>query len=92
MTRTSVHWRMIHHLKGQKAKYSSNPLYRHDEDIHNGDTQIYRTRILTGEKNLLPLCISEGIYIEKQNENHRMNECNENGRGGLIRLTANRIS
>ena len=60
--------------------------------IYMMDTQLYRTRILTSEKNLLPLCISEGIYIEKQNENHRMNERNENGRGGLIRLTANRIS
>ena len=38
MTCTSVHWRMMHHLKGQKAKYSSNPLYRHDEYIHDGDT------------------------------------------------------
>ena len=40
MTCTSVHWRMIHHLKGQKAKYSSKPLYRHDEDIHDGYTII----------------------------------------------------
>ena len=59
--------------------------------IYMMDTQLYRTRILTSEKNLLPLCISEGIDIKK-NENYRMNERNENGRGGLIRLTANRIS
>ena len=58
--------------------------------IYMMDIQLYRTRILTSEKNLLPLCISEGIDMKK-NENYRMNERNENGRGGLFRLTANRI-
>ena len=58
--------------------------------IYMMDIQLYRTRILTSEKNLLPLCISEGIDIKK-NENYRMNERNENGRGGSFRLTANRI-
>ena len=58
--------------------------------IYMMDTQLYRTRILTSEKNLLPLCISEGIDIKK-NKNYRINERNENGRGGSLRLTANRI-
>ena len=58
--------------------------------IYMMDTQLYRTRILTSEKNLLPLCISEGIDIKK-NKNHRMNKRNENERGGSFRLTANRI-
>ena len=58
--------------------------------IYMMDTQLYRTRILTSGKNLLPLCISEGIDIKK-NKNYRINERNENGRGGSFRLTANRI-
>ena len=38
MTSTSVHCRMLGHLEGQKAKSGSNPLYRHDLDVHNGET------------------------------------------------------
>ena len=45
MTRNSVHARMLDHLKGQKSKLSSNPLFRHDRDIHSGDSQSYTTRI-----------------------------------------------
>ena len=36
ITRTSVHWRMLNHLKGQNAKQNSNPLHRHDLDVHDG--------------------------------------------------------
>ena len=72
--------------------HRSNPLFRHDEDIHNGMTQSYKTRILATEMNLLPLCILEGLYIEKQDPQLRMNERNESGRGGIIRLVASRIT
>ena len=66
MTRISVHWRMIGHLQGQKSRSDSNPLHRHDREIHNGVEQKYVTRILSSERNLLPLCVLEGLYIEKQ--------------------------
>ena len=92
MTRTSVHWRMLHHLKGQKAKKSDNPLNRHDVDVHNGEVQNYVTRVLTAERNLLPLVVTESLYIEKQFLGTSMNDRQENGRGGLVRLTAARIS
>ena len=64
--------------------------YRHIRDVHNGEVQTYQTRILASEKNLLPLCIMEGLYIEKQN--YTMNDKNEFGRGSLVRMTANRIT
>ena len=92
MTRCSAHWRMKLHLQGQRQKSKSNPLHRHDVDVHNGVEQIYQTRILSTEKNLLPLCILEGLHIEKQNKLLSMNDKNEFGRGGVIRLTANRIT
>ena len=90
MTRTSVHCRMLGHLKGQKAKSSANPLWRHDEKVHNGIFQKYTTRIMCKERNLLPLTIKEGLYIEKQIPNTTLNDRNEFGRGALIRLTAER--
>ena len=43
------------------------------------------------KRNLLPLCILEGLYIEKQLNWVTMNDKNENGRGGLVRLTATRV-
>ena len=92
MTRTSVHWRMIGHLQGQKSRSDSNPLHRHDREIHNGVEQKYMTRILSSERNLLPLCVLEGLYIEKQIKPYSMNERNKYGRGGIVRLTASRIT
>ena len=88
MTATSVHWRMTSHLKGQKAKSSSNPLYRHDRDHHHGEPQEYLTRILGRERSLLPLNILEALYIEKQSPGTSINSRMESGRGGLVRLTA----
>ena len=81
---------MINHLSGQKSKSTKNPLYRHDRDIHGGEAQTYTARILQREKNLLPLCITEGLYIERQVIGTTLNDKNEFGRGGLIRLPASR--
>ena len=45
-------------------------------------------RILNQEKALLPLSIVESLYIEKQIEGTSINEKNEGGRGGLVRMVA----
>ena len=58
MTRTSVHYRMMGHLQGQKARPRKNPLWRHDLEKHQDHPQQYTTRVLQKETNLLPLCIS----------------------------------
>ena len=44
------------------------------------------------KKNLLPLCILEGLYIEKEDSTQRLNERNESGRGGLVRMIASRVT
>ena len=90
MTRSSVHARMIDHIKGQKAKQSKNPLYRHDRDVHDGNPQLYTTRVMNCQKNILPLTVMEALYIEKQVRGTSLNEKNELGHGALIRLTAER--
>ena len=90
MTRTSAHWRAHNHLQGQKSKSGNNPLHRHDVSDHNGEVQKYVMRILRTEKNLLPLAVSEGLYIEKQAPGSSFNDRNEYGRGALVRLTASR--
>ena len=92
MTRTSAHWRMLNHLDGQKRRQTKNPLHRHDCDIHGGAAQTYKTRILSKERNLLPLCILEGLYIERQIEGTSFNDRNDAGRGDLVRLTAQRVT
>ena len=68
MTSTSLHCRMIAHRDGQRRKYQTNALYRHDREEHGGEMQKYSARILTRERTLLPLNIVEGLYIEKQIE------------------------
>ena len=88
MTRTSAHWRMQGHLSGQRAKSNSNPLHRHDVEGHQGVPQLYTTRILAVEGKQLPLNILEGLFIEKQRPNTTLNDKNEGGRGGLVRLRA----
>ena len=49
MTRTSVHNRMLGHLRDQSSKLAKCPLYRHDIDVHNGVPQIYVTNIVASE-------------------------------------------
>ena len=65
MTSTSVHWRMQGHLSGQRSKSSSNPLWKHDSETHEGNPQTYTARILRRERTLLPLTVVEALYIEK---------------------------
>ena len=81
---------MQNHLQGQKSKSKSNPLHRHDEEAHNGEVQQYVTRVLTTERNLLPLSVKEGLYIEQQFPGSSFNDRNEQGRGALVRLIATR--
>ena len=52
--------------------------------------QNYITRILKKEKNLLPLAITQALYIEKQLPKTTINQKKEYGQGALIRLTAER--
>ena len=81
---------MLGHLEGQKAKSGSNPLYRHDTEVHNGEPQTYSTRIIRKERTLLPLSLTEALYIEKQSPGTSMNGREEGGRGNIVRLRATR--
>ena len=92
MARTSVHWRMKSHLQGQRPKHQANPLYCHDCESHEGQPQSYIARIIKAEKDILPLAVLEALYIERQDPLLRMNERQEQGRGGLVRLIASRIT
>ena len=49
MTATSLHCRMLSHREGQRRKYRSNVLYRHDLEVHSGVKQTYEARILVRE-------------------------------------------
>ena len=90
MTMTSLHNRMVGHLKGQRYKNSSNPLFRHDRDKHNGAQQTYSTRLIAKEQKIMPLAVLESLYIESQIPGTTLNDRNERGRGGLVRIQATR--
>ena len=59
---------------------------------HGGIEQKYSTRILSSDKNMLPLCILEELYIEKHDKIYSMNDKKQFGRGGIIQLTTNRVT
>ena len=92
MTRTSLHNRMLAHLKGQRMKSNSNPLHRHDLEVHQGTVQTYTSTVLATEAKIVRLHCNESLRIEKQNTELSMNKQNENGRGGVLRLTATRVT
>ena len=48
------------------------------------------TRIMRKERTLLPLSLTEALFIEKQSPGTTLNAKEERGRGGLVRLRANR--
>ena len=56
MSRTSLHNRMLAHLKGQRRRDMGNPLYRHDFDVHDGAKQRYVTTVLATEAKIVRLC------------------------------------
>ena len=92
MTMCSTHSRMKGHLKSQKSKSKHSPMWRHDKESHGGRHQQYYARILTREKSVFPLSLTEGLYIEAQHSGTSLNERNERGRGSLVRITAARTS
>ena len=79
LTRSSLHSRMQSHLDGQRRKTNSNPLYRHDRDIHGGVPQIYQTTIEATEKKIVKLHCNEALRIEKQDPSLILNERQEGG-------------
>ena len=92
MTRTSVHNRMLAHLTAQRQKKTSSALHRHDVKQHQGIPQKYVTDILASEKKIVKLNCLEAIKIERQPSHLLMNDRNEKGRGGVVRITATRLS
>ena len=92
MSRTSLHNHMLAHLKGQKQKSMSNPLHRHDLEVHSGAEQEYTSTIIATEAKIVRLSCNESLRIGKQNPILSMNKRNENGHGGVIRLMANRVT
>ena len=71
---------------------SKSPMHRHDRDMHHGIMQRYSMRKIGSEKKLLRLSCLEALEIEKQPPSLSLNKRNEQGRGGVVRISALRIS
>ena len=89
---SSVHARMKDHLRDQKLKLKKSPMFCHDSEAQQGVPQTYTTRILARECSCFPLALTEGLYIESQVYGTSLNERNEQGRGALVRIRAERVS
>ena len=72
MTRTSVHNRMLSHLRDQKGKKPSSPLHRHDMAKHDSQPQTYTT-IVAAEKKIVKLYCTEALHIERQDRTLSIN-------------------
>ena len=90
-TRTTIHARMLGHLRDQRSKSSKSPMHRHDTDKHNGVPQKYVTDIIGRERKLVRLNCLEAIHIEKQPSHLSMNARQEEGRGGIVPISATRV-
>ena len=91
-TRSSLHARMSDHIDGQRRKASGIPLHRHDSTHHEGQPQIYTCIPVASERKIVRLNINEALHIEKQNRMASINDKMECGRGGLIRISATRVT
>ena len=92
LTRTTVHQRMLGHLRSQAKRQSHSPLHRHDTEHHGGNPQLYSTSIVASEKKIIRLYCNEALQIEKQDNKYSMNERNEGGRGGVVIISATRVT
>ena len=83
---------MSDHLDGQRRKSSGNPLHRHDATQHEGQPQIYTCIPVASERKIVRLNINEALQFKKQDRAASINDKMECGRGGLIRISATRVT
>ena len=73
-------------------KCSKSPLHRHDRETHHGEMQKYSMRKIGSEKKIVRLACLEALEIERLPPELSLNERNEQGRGGVVRISVLRIS
>ena len=90
LTRTTVHNRMNAHLQSRKNKNNSSPMWRHDREAHEGNPQEYSCLVVGHEKKIVRLYNREALEIESLTGEQKLNDREECGRGGIVRITAHR--
>ena len=88
MTRTTIHTRMLGHLKDQKARLQKSPMYRHDLAVHDGHPQEYKAEIVDRERRIARLNCLEALHIKKIPPQQPMNARQEGERGGVVQIIA----
>ena len=92
MTTCSLHNRMKTHQSHQSSGNMKGPQARHDKECHQGEKQVYQTEIVAKERKLLTLYTNEALWIEGQDPQSSLNERQEGGRGGVVRIIATRVT
>ena len=67
-------------------------LYRHDVTVHGGEPQKYFATMVAPEKKIVRLHCNKALNIEKQDPFFSTNDRMEGGRGGLVRISATRVT
>jgi hypothetical protein len=97
ITGRSLHARQTEHMDAMRRGDTKYALARHMRDVHSQDTPgtpepRFSMQLVSRHKTNLEKAVTEGVLIEKQDQNYLMNKKGEWGRGrGLIRLTAGRV-
>ena len=91
LIRTSIHARILDHLKGQKRQYTGNLLHGYNVSERNGHHQQYICIPIASEMKIIRLNVNEELHIEKQDRTASLNNKMECRRGGLVRITATRV-
>ena len=87
MTGTSLHARAISHTMAIKCLDNKNAMAKHTIEIHQGVSPGFKMSSMYRCKTVLRRHKSEGVAIEKQQDNSSLNSKLDRGIGGLIRLT-----
>ena len=91
MTACSIHSRLKSHREGHERCDGGNPLHKHDLEAHQGIAQKYQAEFIQSDRGLLHLALREALLIEGQDMTISLNDKMEQGRGKIVRLSANRI-
>ena len=85
-----MHARQKNHAEALVRKDNKNPLVKHVQTDHHNDSEApnFSMSKLSNHRNNLSRFISEGIWIDKSNQDLLLNSKGEWGRGKVIRMTS----
>ena len=88
MTGTSLHARGKSHALNIRYCNQSNALAKHTREIHKDVSPGFQMASIASCRRVLSRYKTEGVMIERQQDNTSLNSKLDGGRGGLVRISA----